>query len=107
MGAPCDLDKGIGADILRGFEILATGVEETPGQLVDVSAPTTLLQSSNDPVVSPESMTLLAQNLPRRTRAHWVESDRHNILRADPGKVTASVIKQLRQWRHPPHEAGG
>jgi esterase/lipase len=74
-------------------------VEETPEQLLTVNTPVSLFQSSQDPVVSPESMTLLAQNLPPATQPHWIKSPHHNIIRRDPGAVVDTICETLKRWR--------
>lgn len=68
-------------------------------ELAKVTAPVCLLQSRGDPVVSPESATLLAQALPQDAEVVWAESQVHNLLRNDPQRWSRWVLQRLARWR--------
>lgn len=70
-------------------------VDDYQRVLADVEVPVTLMQSTEDPVVSPESATLLAQALPGNPQVDWMVSERHNIVRSEPERMTRWVLQRL------------
>jgi esterase/lipase len=73
---------------------------------MDIRCPVTLIQSTEDPVVDPNSENLLYDMLGTEDKQqHWIESKRHGILNEDIGDTWQHVLNFLARLENAGTEA--
>lgn len=74
-------------------------VEELMPVLPEVSVRTIILQAADDPVVHPESASLLADAVGAEEKSlHFVTTERHGILTEDVGDTQGIILKALDEY---------
>ena len=80
---------------MRGLFELRRLVDEMRERLPRIECPVCLIQSSDDPVVVPDSIETLREAITAASvSAHYVESDRHGIVHGDVGR-TRELIREF------------
>jgi esterase/lipase len=71
-------------------------VSEMEDRLQNIHCPALVLQGDQDPVVNPESATIVINKLGcENKRLEMIESDRHGILYGDIGDTRKLIIEYL------------
>ncbi|MEM7542578.1 MAG: alpha/beta hydrolase, partial [Pseudomonadota bacterium] len=81
---------------IRGLYELTRLASHSRGVLKDVICPVTIVQSSDDQIVDPQSARIIEKKLgSQEVNVQWVDSDRHGILNEDVAGTQSLVIDSL------------
>ncbi len=85
---------------IRGLHELRRLTEELKERLGDIDTRVLIMQGTDDPVVDPESASLLAQELdPSQTWVKMVPADHHGIVYRDTEQTQQRLVDFLRERR--------
>jgi acyl-CoA synthetase (AMP-forming)/AMP-acid ligase II/esterase/lipase len=83
---------------VRGLFELRRLVDELENRLPNVTCPVTILQNTGDPVIDPESATLIHDRIGSAEKVMQViDSDRHSILHDDIGHSREMIISHTQE----------
>jgi acyl-CoA synthetase (AMP-forming)/AMP-acid ligase II/esterase/lipase len=81
---------------VRGLFELRRLIDELEGRLPTVTCPVKILQSTEDPVIDPESATLIHDKIASVEKSvHMIESQRHSILYENIGNCRELIISYI------------
>lgn len=86
---------------VRGLHELRNVVAQLKKHLSDVSCPVLLVQGTNDPVVSPDSVDFIYDHLAtKRKSIHLVESEKHGIVYDQIGDTHDAILTFVESLSH-------
>ena len=84
---------------VRGLYELTVLVDALKASLPQVACPVTLIQGSRDPVVVPDGVHGIAEQITDApAEVQMVESERHGIINEDIGVTRATIVASLDAW---------